>query len=155
MTLNTHHKKPLRNLVAGALLAPVLAIGTLSLSTNVMAAANSTAPKGAIPITPVQPAYPEKAQKNHVEGRVTLEFTVAPDGKPKDIKVLTSNPPDVFDETAIKALSQSTFKPASGENGSKATKATFTYIFRLPKKANSPEHLGTIVTQPPAHSTTQ
>lgn len=155
MNLNKHYKKPVRNLMGGALLAPILILGTLSLSTNVMADANSTAAKGAIPITPVQPQYPKNAAKNGVEGRVTLEFTIASNGNPKDIKVLRSNPPGVFDKAAIKALSHSTFRPASGEAGPKASKATFTYVFRLPPKKNSPDHLGTIVTQPPGHSTAQ
>ncbi|HET6725638.1 MAG TPA: TonB family protein [Gammaproteobacteria bacterium] len=155
MTLNTHHKKPLRNLVAGALLAPVLVIGTLSLSTNVMADGNSTAPKGAIPITAITPYYPKSALKNGVEGRVTLEFTIASNGKAEDIEVLRSSPAGVFDKAAIKALSNSVFKPASGESGPKATRATFTYIFHLPPKKTSAENLGTIVTQPADPSTTK
>lgn len=152
MSLNAHHKKPLRNLVAGALLAPVLVIGTLALSTNVMADANATAPKEAIPIKPIRPYYPKKALKNGVEGRVTLAFSVASNGKAENIKVLRSNPPGVFDEVAIKAASQSLFKPASGE-APKAARYTFTYIFRLPKKHNSAKSLGTIVIQPADHST--
>ncbi|HET8635784.1 MAG TPA: TonB family protein [Acidobacteriaceae bacterium] len=153
MNLNTHHKRPVRNLVAGALLAPVLIMGTLSLSANVMAGAKPTPPNGAIPIKPIAPQYPEKAMKNGVEGRVTLEFTIASNGKPKDIEVLRSSPAGVFDKAAIKALSHSTFEPASGKAGPKATRATFTYVFRLPPGKNSPENLGTIVTQPADRTT--
>lgn len=155
MTLNTHHKKPLRNLVAGALLAPVLIIGTLSLTTNVVAGGNGSAQQGAVPVTAIKPHYPQNALENGVEGQVTLEFTVGSDGHPKDIEVLSSTPTGVFDEAATKALSQSIFKTASGETASKAAKATFTYRFQLPAKANSHDSSGTTRNQPTSHSAKQ
>jgi TonB family protein len=56
------------------------------------------------------PTYPEDAIENFIEGRVDLEILVGADGKPKEIKILTSIPPGVFDKSAISAMEKCAFK---------------------------------------------
>jgi TonB family protein len=60
----------------------------------------------------VQPAYPRKAEQSAVEGWVEMDFTVAESGSVIDITVRASNPPGVFEQAAIGALSQWRYKPA-------------------------------------------
>ena len=60
----------------------------------------------------VQPAYPPEAVRKRQEGWVELEFTVAADGRVTDVSVVRAQPMRVFDREAIRAMQQSTFRPA-------------------------------------------
>jgi TonB family protein len=59
----------------------------------------------------VQPIYPVRAEKNKIEGWVDVEFTVAEDGKVKDASVRAVSVAGVFEESALKAVSQWRYKP--------------------------------------------
>ncbi len=65
----------------------------------------------AIPWVVIQPQYPRKAAMDGVQGFVTLEFTVQPDGSPKDVRVINSNPRRMFDRAALRAVYKWKFKP--------------------------------------------
>lgn len=58
-----------------------------------------------------KPNYPRRAAQAGIEGWVKLSFTVAADGQVKDIKILDANPSRLFDEEAMRAIRQWTFKP--------------------------------------------
>ena len=62
------------------------------------------------PINITPPAYPEKARKEKIEGKVTLQVVVNVDGSVSDVSVLEG--PEVFHQAAIDAISQSRFRPA-------------------------------------------
>jgi TonB family protein len=69
-------------------------------------------PAGDLTLTKsVKPVYPDKANLKKIEGWVELDFTVAENGEVKDIAVHATNPPGVFEASAIKALSQWRYKP--------------------------------------------
>jgi TonB family protein len=59
----------------------------------------------------VQPSYPTKAINGKIEGWVDVEFTVAETGKVKDVSVHASSNPGVFEDAAVKAVSQWRYKP--------------------------------------------
>ena len=59
----------------------------------------------------VQPIYPSRAEKNKIEGWVDVEFTVAENGKVKDATVRGASTSGVFEESALKAVSQWRYKP--------------------------------------------
>ena len=59
----------------------------------------------------VQPIYPMRAEKNKIEGWVDVEFTVAENGKVKDASVRGVSIAGVFEESALKAVSQWRYKP--------------------------------------------
>jgi TonB family protein len=59
----------------------------------------------------VQPAYPLKAQAKMLEGWVDVEFTVSEAGKVKDIAVRAASIPGVFEDAAVKAVSQWRYQP--------------------------------------------
>ncbi len=63
----------------------------------------------------VPPAYPTKAQASRIEGWVDVEFTVAESGNVKDVVVRASSTPGVFEDAAIKAVSQWRYQPVLRE----------------------------------------
>jgi TonB family protein len=59
----------------------------------------------------VQPIYPMRAVNGKIEGWVDVEFTVAETGKVNDVSVRASSNPGVFEDAAVKAVSQWRYKP--------------------------------------------
>ena len=59
----------------------------------------------------VQPAYPMKAQGRKLEGWVDVEFTVSEAGKVKDVAVRAASSPGIFEDAAVKAVSQWRYQP--------------------------------------------
>lgn len=64
----------------------------------------------------VPPEYPREAVRKRQEGWVEVEFTVTADGEVTDAHVLNSEPGNVFDREAVRAVQRWTFKPKM-ENG--------------------------------------
>ena len=58
-----------------------------------------------------EPDYPERPDQAHREGSVELALVVGTDGRPHDVKVVTSLNKD-FDKKAIEAVKQWRFDPA-------------------------------------------
>jgi protein TonB len=59
----------------------------------------------------VQPVYPLKAEGKKMEGWVDVEFTVLETGKVKDVAVRAASIPGVFEDAAVKAVSQWRYQP--------------------------------------------
>jgi TonB family protein len=59
----------------------------------------------------VQPVYPAKAQSSRVAGWVELDFTVAEDGRVQALAVHAASNAGMFDDAAIKAVSQWRYQP--------------------------------------------
>jgi protein TonB len=55
------------------------------------------------------PAYPAEAKEARIQGTVTLDVEIAPDGKVRDIS-LVSGPPELV-QSAIDAVKQWVYKP--------------------------------------------
>jgi len=70
----------------------------------------------AVPLVRVQPQYPERAMQRGIEGRVLVMFTISKSGSVKDAKVVAAEPPDIFNQAALKAVSQWKYNPKI-ENG--------------------------------------
>lgn len=64
----------------------------------------------AVPMVRVNPMYPPEARQQRVEGWVRMEFTISKAGTVKNAKVLSSKPPGIFDEAALKAISKWKYK---------------------------------------------
>ena len=59
----------------------------------------------------VQPTYPFSAQAKKLEGWVDVEFTVSEAGRVKDVAVRAASTPGVFEDAAVKAVSQWRYQP--------------------------------------------
>lgn len=64
----------------------------------------------------VQPAYPELAKKNKIQGVTRLQVLISPDGAIKDIKVLGGNP--VLVQASVDAVKKWKYEPAAAESTS-------------------------------------
>jgi len=89
------------------------------------------------------PIYPREAQLRGLSGWVRLGFTVTAEGTTRDVRVLGSHPPGVFDRAAIDAALRFVYLPRL-ENGipvdraNVETEVTFTWIDRGGELVNSP-----------------
>ncbi|NJO13681.1 MAG: energy transducer TonB [Gammaproteobacteria bacterium] len=59
----------------------------------------------------VAASFPQLALDYGVEGFVSLQFTVLPDGSTADIQIVQAEPAGVFEANAIKALQQWRYEP--------------------------------------------
>jgi periplasmic protein TonB len=57
------------------------------------------------------PDYPRRAYRLRQEGWVALQFTVGPDGYPREISVTAAEPVEVFEDNAIAALERWRYEP--------------------------------------------
>ncbi len=65
---------------------------------------------GVVALLRVPPKYPTRAASRHIEGWVTVEFTVQTDGSVDDAVVVGAEPEDIFDDAALTAISKWKFK---------------------------------------------
>ena len=79
-----------------------------------------------------QMKYPEAAKKAGMQGRVTLQFTVEPDGSMSNFKVVRGVCPEL-DEEALRVVSSCKQKWTPGMQGGKAVPVSFIFpiIFKL------------------------
>ncbi|MGF1761163.1 energy transducer TonB [Photobacterium sagamiensis] len=85
---------------------PNLALDTAisGLAINVPQFSDFGANQQAMPLYRVEPRYPARAMKKGAEGFVVLSFTIDPQGRPTDVKVLDAKPRRLFEKEAIRAL---------------------------------------------------
>ena len=84
---------------------------------------------GPLPIQRVSPQYPERARKKGITGKVVLSLLVSSGGSVQDLRVLESQPPGVFDESAKLAAQQWRFRPATYEGQPVAIRVTLPMSF--------------------------
>ena len=80
----------------------------------------------------VQPVYPLKAESGKIEGWVDVEFTLAETGKVKDVTVRASSTPGVFEDAAVKAVSQWRYKPVMRDGKPVPVRTQIRVRFTLP-----------------------
>jgi TonB family protein len=59
----------------------------------------------------VEPKYPEEILEKGIEGTVTVEFSLTPDGHPRNVLVSKSQPAGIFDNAATTAIAEWIFLP--------------------------------------------
>jgi protein TonB len=64
-----------------------------------------------LPIVQVSPIYPRRAQTRGIEGYCVVELTVTKNGSTRDVVVVDSEPPGIFDRASVKAASKFKYKP--------------------------------------------
>jgi protein TonB len=60
----------------------------------------------------IEPEYPYMADRQRLSGKVRLKVKLEADGRVSDIEVVSASPPDLFDESAVKAFRDARFAPA-------------------------------------------
>ncbi|MFI3135903.1 MAG: TonB family protein [Methylococcaceae bacterium] len=86
---------------------------------------------GVVALERVQPKYPARAMSRHIEGSVTLAFTISVDGSVESPVVVSAQPPDIFDEAALQAIRKWTFKQKMLNGAAVEQRATQTLQFKL------------------------
>jgi TonB family protein len=81
----------------------------------------------------VQPTYPTRAVNGKIEGWVDVEFTVAETGKVKDVSVRATSIPGVFEEAAVKAVSQWRYQPVLRDAVPVPVRSEIRLRFTLPR----------------------
>lgn len=56
--------------------------------------------------------YPPQAREQGVEGHVVVRYDVDEQGRVRNARVVSASPRDVFDESALQAVSRWRFRPA-------------------------------------------
>lgn len=79
----------------------------------------------------VAPVYPREAQRAGTEGWVQVEFTIAPDGSTRDLRVRDSAPGQVFDNAALDSVSKWRFEPIRKNGAPVAQRAILQVRFVL------------------------
>lgn len=64
----------------------------------------------------IVPDYPPGADRQQLSGKVRLQLKLEADGRVGDIEIVQADPPDVFNESAIRAFRDARFAPAQ-KNG--------------------------------------
>lgn len=92
----------------------------LSVGANVLAGKYGTAPArqrakqtGPRQLNDVAPNFPDVAIFRRLEGHVVVRYTITKDGRVRDAKVVESEPPGVFDRSALSAARRYRFEPVT------------------------------------------
>jgi protein TonB len=83
------------------------------------------------PLSTPPPLYPPTARARRQEGFVEVEFTVAEDGKVRDIRVIRSDPPGVFERAAERSVRRWRFEPHRVQGEPMAVRARQRIEFEL------------------------
>jgi len=60
----------------------------------------------------IVPEYPPVADRQRLSGKVRLQLKLEADGRVSDVEIVHADPPDVFNESAIRAIRDAHFAPA-------------------------------------------
>ena len=77
--------------------------------------------------------YPSRALQNNIEGWVELAYTVGPDGKVSNLKVLNATPPKTFDSSASSAVSRLRYQPVIQGGKAISVGTQVRIVYRVPK----------------------
>ena len=76
--------------------------------------------------------YPEEAKEKQIQGRVTLQFTIAKDGNVKDVTVAKSSGSKILDDESVRVVSMSPQWEPGKQNGEPVNvRFTFPVVFQI------------------------
>ncbi len=84
---------------------------------------------GVVVLKRTPPEYPERALTRGIEGRVTVEFIIKPNGDVANLTIVNAEPSDIFNEAALSAIKQWKFKQklVNGVAVEQRTRQTLTF----------------------------
>lgn len=83
------------------------------------------------PIVRSEPRYPRLAKQSQQEGKVVVEFVIGKDGKVYEPKIIYAQPPGVFENASLQAISRWRYKPRIIQGQAVEQLAQQTLVFRL------------------------
>jgi periplasmic protein TonB len=88
--------------------------------------------RDALPQIRIEPDYPPLAKAHGIEGWISFRFTVTREGRVKDVEIIAADPPHVWDQATLRAVSNWRYQPKL-ENGQPVEQrgVTATYRFTL------------------------
>ncbi len=89
-----------------------------------------------MPIVRINPVYPPDAAMTGTEGWVRVRFTIIQSGSVRNVRVLKSFPVNVFDRSAVQAVSRWKYRPQM-ENGEPVSVTHTTQLDFVLEKENS------------------
>lgn len=84
-----------------------------------------------MPLNDVRPEYPYRARQRGIEGHIKLAFTITAAGTVENIRVLESEPRNIFDREARRAAARWRFAPRTENGAAVSREAVKTLHFRL------------------------
>lgn len=84
-----------------------------------------------VPVRRQAAPYPPSARAKGITGAVTLSILVTNTGEVRDVRVLSSEPPGVFDDAALKSVEGWKFQPAQYQGAPVAVRVEQTLRFDL------------------------
>jgi protein TonB len=91
-------------------IVPMVDTGTELASATSLGAGGSS-DREVVPLVRIEPEYPERAKQQRIEGYVDVEFTITAAGTVSDARVIGSQPPYVFDRSALDAVRRWRYNP--------------------------------------------
>ncbi len=82
----------------------------------------------------IPPVYPLRARRAGIEGSVTVEFTITADGAVRDAKIITADPPKIFNRAVLRALRHWKFHPRMVHGKAVERRAQKKILFNLDKR---------------------
>ena len=84
------------------------------------------------PVRDVEPVYPQRAIDRKISGYTVVEYKIGADGRAEDIKIVESEPSNVFDKASKRAITRTTYdeKDAAEVKGDTFYRV---YVFELDK----------------------
>jgi len=125
---------------------PHAALAVLALSAALAGCGQRSAEEPIIPSTPLRavdtppPEYPLEIGCDQVGGKVVLQLTVGPEGKPTRAHVMTSSGVPALDAAATKGVQRWRFEAATRNGKPVSTDIQVPVTFHAP--AERPEHCG-------------
>jgi len=88
--------------------------------------------RSALPQVRIEPDYPQIAKARGIEGWITFRFTVTREGRVTDVEIVDADPPRVWDQATLRAVSNWRYQPKL-EDGVPVEQqgVTATYRFKL------------------------
>jgi protein TonB len=84
-----------------------------------------------VPVRRAAAPYPPNARAKGITGAVTLSILVTASGEVRDVRVLASDPPGVFDDAAVRSVEGWRFSPAEYQGAPVAVRVEQTLRFDL------------------------
>ncbi|MCB1755921.1 MAG: energy transducer TonB [Gammaproteobacteria bacterium] len=113
--------------------SPALDLSASSILGDAMVAGNGqqAISTNVIPLVRINPVYPRRARTMKKEGYVKLEFTITTEGTVKDVEIVESDPPKLFDSSAERALLKWKFRAKIEDNRPIEQRAMVQINFKL------------------------